>query len=196
MPGLIILAGSLAEYKDIVLDSVYTLLYRMMSIRYDTDIPVEKEKLVIISIKYPGYPVYISETDDEILFLEGKIYDRSIDQILNILHGKDEEILKAFLEVDGDYIAGKISPNRIFIINDPAGQLPFRYLIRKDGYAISRIPFILDALFGDQIDVNWISEMFILEHQLANHSIMTNIKKNRPGIMLYIDQGKTLEKEY
>jgi hypothetical protein len=149
---------------------------------------------------YEGYPFSIWQTEDQIIVLEGMIYNQPKDDIETHLkaisqcfydNGDYNQLVSAFVEsADGDFIV-EIWDNhkkRLLLFNDYWGRLPLYYYYLHGNCGISReIKNLLS--FAPEIEFNKTSlvEFLFFEFPLGNKTLFNNIYRLGPASMIIID---------
>jgi len=151
--------------------------------------------------KYEEYPIRIIGNDKYTIVIEGKIYNKEIEELKNEINELANCIsqnnyytkINDWLEnTDGDYIIYIICDNgNIYILNDIFGRLPLYYNISENEIIISRyLRFIKEI--NNEIEFNRIaiSQFLLLGYMLGKHTILENIYHLRPGSLIKIESSK------
>jgi hypothetical protein len=149
---------------------------------------------------YEGYPFSLWQTENQIILLEGMIYNQSKDRIETQLKAISQcfydnydynQLVRAFVEsADGDFIV-EIWDNhkkRLLLFNNYWGRLPLYYYCLHGNCGISRD--IKDLLsFAPEIEYNKTSlvEFLYFEFSLGNKTLFNNIYRLGPASMIVVD---------
>jgi Glutamine amidotransferase domain len=149
---------------------------------------------------YDGYPFLLWQTDDQIILLEGMIYNHAKDKIEIQLkaisqtfseNGDCHHLVEAFVEsVDGDFIV-EIWYNRknlLLIFNGYWGRLPLYYYFVDGMIGISReIKSLLASVPEIKINKTSLVEFLYFEFPLGNKTLFENIYRLGPGTMIVVE---------
>jgi hypothetical protein len=153
---------------------------------------------------YDGYPYSQWQGENEVILIEGMIYNQSQDQIEVKLKeisrcfsedGDYQALVRAFVEsADGDFIAEiwDNQRNRLLLFNDYWGRLPLYHYCMNELCGISReIKNLLS--FVPEIELNKTSlvEFLYFERPLGNKTLFENIYRLDPACMMIVQVGHT-----
>jgi asparagine synthase (glutamine-hydrolysing) len=157
--------------------------------------------------KYEQYPVKVLSTNNSLIVIEGKIYNKrepvSESEIINLANVLFEEESIAKLSewiqsTDGDflvYIINKISGDFI-VFNDIFGRLPLYYKKCNDGSIITSryLNFINELSDETTIDQMAIAQFLLFGYMLNDRTIHKDVHQLRPSsILLYRNKSITLK---
>lgn len=161
------------------------------------------EKTYINYTHYDGYPIRQIIDNDFVILIEGMIYNRDDEEVLNFCKslGKNdrEENTKRISDFtdksDGEFIVFVFikSKNEFIIFNDVLGRLPFYYFFDSVRFIAGRsTPFILHNM--PTISVNKMAlTQFLLTHYLTgSNTLIKDLKKMVPSEIVFI-QSKSEE---
>ncbi len=199
MPGLSLLLGeklSDASLKDL---------------KHETYINVNKiehKDFSLVFSGFNGYPFFKKETKDYLIYLEGKIYnktDKEIEQDLVSLinsylnEGNFKKLLKNFVRSSsGDFLVFIYFFERksFLFFNDRWGRLQSFYYHKNNVIIISReIKFILHYLDHIHYDKIGLIEHLAIRYTFGDQTIFNNIKRTLPGYLLSNNQNGFLAEE-
>lgn len=150
---------------------------------------------------YEGYPFYLYEDNSIVIFIEGKIYNKSNKEICRELiqitsgifnsNSKDFEKIKKWIEVtDGDfiiYLYSKVN-KKILVFNDFLGRLTSYYSLENNKLIFSRnIKYIFQTIKNKDFNKNGIAQFLLLGYGISDTTLFSNIKRFRPASIIYIN---------
>lgn len=145
---------------------------------------------------YKGYPFRIFDLGNVKIFLEGKIFNYSQndldelfkDLVLLISHPNYFNRISSFFEnFDGDYILYLYDSfnNKLYVINDPLGRLPLYFFSSSKKTIISRdYGFIIQNIKYPDIDKFGIAEDLLFGYPLGERSFVKNVKRVKHGSVI------------
>jgi hypothetical protein len=156
---------------------------------------------------YDGYPFSLWQTGNQIILLEGMIYNQSKDKIEAQLkeisqcfceNGDYHQLVRAFVEsADGDFIV-EIWDNhkkRLLLFNDYWGRLPLYYYCLNELCGISReIKPLLSFVPEFKINKTSLVEFLYFERPLGNKTLFENIYRLGPACMMVVEVREKVPK--
>lgn len=181
---------------------------------YLNDTKVKQDALLISNLKvqeiwehtdffltswlHSGYPWRVVSEPEFEVYIEGKIYNHSENQVDKQLHQLVEDlrsenidsVRELITDFDGDFILiiyDKIT-KRISLLNDIFARLPIYYAKTPKGLIVSRNQIsIVNILNKKNIDKFAVAELLLLGFFISNRTLIENISKFAPGSLLSID---------
>lgn len=153
--------------------------------------------------KHDGYPYSTFSNLEYDVFVEGKIYNltnEELDKQLNNLYCEliknsisQTNISDILFKLDGDYIIvfyDKIN-NRIYLLNDLYGRLPLYYAENEEGFMLSRnMDVIVKTLNKTAIDKYGVAEFLVFGYTVTDRTLIEGINYFLPGSLLTYDLDK------
>lgn len=150
--------------------------------------------------KHDGYPYSTFSNLEYDVFVEGKIYNltnEELDKQLNNLYSElkknsisQTNISDILFKLDGDYIIvfhDKIN-NRIYLLNDLYGRLPLYYAENEEGFMLSRnMDVIINTLNKKEIDKYGVTEFLVFGYTVTERTLIEGISYFLPGHLLCYD---------
>lgn len=147
--------------------------------------------------KHDGYPCSTFSNLEYDVFVEGKIYNltnEELDKQLNNLYSElkknsisQTNISDILFKLDGDYIIvfyDKIN-NRVLLLNDLYGRLPLYYAENREGFMISRnLDVIAKTLNKTAIDKYGVAEFLVFGYTVTDRTLIEGINYFLPGSLL------------
>lgn len=147
--------------------------------------------------KHDGYPYSTFSNLEYDVFVEGKIYNltnEELDKQLNNLYSElkkksisQTNISDILFKLDGDYIIvfyDKIN-NRVLLLNDLYGRLPLYYAENREGFMISRnLDVIAKTLNKTAIDKYGVAEFLVFGYTVTDRTLIEGINYFLPGSLL------------
>jgi hypothetical protein len=186
MPGLSIVYGT-----DLIEESLSSLVHH-------PNIMVKKDvlgkKSFVVQSGFEGYPFFQYKNNDFTIFLEGIIYNLSIEGItdnlsriarsyLEKLNYKDE-ITKFISSCCGEFIVliHIVKTGDFLLFNDQWGRLPFFWYMKDNALVLSReLKFILHYIPKIYYNKMALLEYLALRYPLGNRTIFQDIFRFSPG---------------
>jgi len=150
-------------------------------------------------ISYDGYPFLEFSNDQYKVFIEGKIYNKSLSEIRNNIytildnvfkHKKDYKKLNDWLQnTDGDFIiyVFEKKTGQIIIFNDFLGRLPAYYYLENDKLIFSRsLKYIVESSGSNIFDKYSLAQNLLLGYSLGDNTLFPNIKRLKPSSIIHI----------
>ena len=161
------------------------------------EVDVEHERCIVGHVGYPGYPVRCMAAPESTIVLEGRVYDRSADQLERDLQ---ELVRRAFdapdgrdavsdfvKNVDGDFlvVAVAASGDRCIVFSDALGRLPAFVQIGPAGLALAREPKFIGGIAGTWgFDRLALAQTFWLGYPLGVRTLFDGIERMEGGFFL------------
>lgn len=149
---------------------------------------------------YDGYPFSLWTSEDQIILLEGMIYNQSkakieaqLRAIAQCFHDTGDylQLVRAFVEsADGDFLVEiwDDSKKRLLLFNDYWGRLPLYYYCVDGLCGISReIKNLLSFAPEIKLDQTSLVEFLYFEFPLGDKTLFRNIYRLRPACMLTVE---------
>ncbi len=164
---------------------------------YSSETFVKNENVFIGWNKYADYPITGLETGDFKIILEGKIYNKTDQELIKDIgqifsHFNNLVLRDWLLQVDGDfiiYIYNKRS-NTSYVFNDILGRLPLYFSFTNRGIIITRhIRFVTALKQRHDFDRTALAEYLMLGYMLGERTLFENIRQLRPASLLTIDNS-------
>jgi len=173
----------------------------------EEDNPINKTRVILQDkaaslyvTYYDGYPFSIWQTRNQIILIEGMIYNQSKDKIEAQLkaisqcfcdNGDYHHLVRDFIEsADGDFIV-EIWDNhkkRLLLFNDYWGRLPLYYCCINELCGISReIKTLLSFVQEIKINKTSLVDFLYFERPLGNKTLFENIYRLGPACMMVVD---------
>jgi asparagine synthase (glutamine-hydrolysing) len=198
MPGISLVYKKntevLPDYKSL-LDSLNHLPY------YHSEVLLNNNNCFVGSNGYDAYPIVKFKIREYDIILEGKIYNRTINEIKDQLDKLLSEshfgysydrLARWILDSDGEFIIYMISDNSILIFNDVFGRLPLYYFEDANKLMVSRsLNFIVKCSNKVKMDSMAISQFLLLGYMLGVRTLIENVKQLRPITLLKYSNGKS-----
>ena len=201
MPGINLLIDSGKSAKDLERE----LLNAQQQMKVNPD--YYSRKLIIDQnwclgcTAYLDYPIKKIETEDYILIIEGKIYnkdDQAVESGLlelarHLSSGGDEAVSTVrewVLETDGDYLIliRDKGQGKLFLFNDLLGRLPLYYFQNGGWCLISRDVTFCNVLSrqvtGDRLGI---AEYLLFGFPLGGRTLVENLSRLAPATMISIE---------
>lgn len=160
---------------------------------------LKTKNLFIAATKYENYPLDFLRNDEFKVILEGKIYNKSVDQInkeINSIIRKIGDkvalkmsVLKFISETDGDYLFLIYDSKKemLFLFNDLLGRLPFYFTLWKSNIIISReIRFLSNILENRDYDKIGIAQSLLFGYPLGERTFIENFNRVPPASLIFI----------
>ncbi len=160
---------------------------------------LKTKNLFIAGTKYENYPLDFLRNDEFKVILEGKIYNKSVDQInkeINSIIRKIGDkvalkmsVLKFISETDGDYLLLIYDSKKemLFLFNDLLGRLPFYFTLWKSNIIISReIRFLSNILENRDYDKIGIAQSLLFGYPLGERTFIENFNRVPPASLIFI----------
>ena len=198
MPGISLVykknAEVLVDYNEL-LNSLNYLPY------YKSRILIENKNCFAGFNGYDSYPVEKMKLRGYDVFIEGKIYNKTGNEIRDQLDKLLAEnhpdyfyarLSKWILESDGEFIVYLVSNDSVLIFNDVFGRLPLYYYQDENKLIVSRfLNFIVKCIESRKMDPMAISMFLLLGYMLGERTLFENIKQLRPCTLLKYSFGKS-----
>lgn len=161
---------------------------------------LKTNNLFASATKYENYPVDFLRNDEIKVVLEGKIYNKSVDQIKKELNPIFEQIgdksalrisvLKFISEADGDYLLLIYDSKKqtAIVFNDLLGRLPFYFTLWKSNLIISReLRFLSNIVEKRNYDKTGIAQSFLFGYPLGQRTFIENFNRVPPASLFVIN---------
>jgi|GEM_PF-4582690 len=201
MPGLNLLAATEPISPDVKsrLGRIQEKMLHFDSYSHET--LLDGERAVIGTTAYESYPRKFVDTESVSIAIEGMIYNRTAQSITDSLtaivderSAIPEESLKKFVDQsDGDFIivVHDKKNDRLFIINDTVGRLPFFYAHVDGAFVASReVKFILPFMETIEFKKGALLEYLVYGFPFGENTLIDGIAALRPSSLLVYDMGK------
>ncbi len=168
---------------------------------FRSQIRIEENNLFLGWNNYEGYPITEISNKNYLIFLEGKVYNKTIskitkevEKISEVIESKNNGLLIDWLkETDGDfilYLYSKFNKN-FYIINDIFGRIPIYYSNSKGRIIISRhLKFISSLLSGYKFDRIALVQYLLMGFILGRKTLIENINQIEPASLFSAVNGK------
>jgi len=197
MPGISLVykknAEVLTDYNEL-LRSLNHLPY------YNSQVLLDNNYCFVGTNGYGSYPVGKMKIHGYDVIIEGKIYNKTIneiiDQLENILSLSNtnqfyDRLSKWILDSDGEFIIYMVTDDSVLIFNDVFGRLPLYYYDDQNKLIVSRVlNFIVKSIGSHQMDSTAISLFLLLGYMLGERTLIENVKQLRPITLLKYSYGK------
>ncbi len=197
MAGLSLVAGpgGLSGQKDKLTGNLISLNYLN---KYKSQVILSDDKYFTGYNKFDEYPLTTSDTEKNLIIIEGRVYNKTHDILLKELNrlktAYSDEALKEWLKsADGDFIIYILdkSGGDLLIFNDILGRLPVYYFVKDNTLYVSRyIKFILDAAGEVSFDRTAFGEYLLLGYLLGERTLFKDVKQLRPASAIKYDGMK------
>ncbi len=201
MPGLSFIYDSEAglEYKGRLIRCALDSLIHFSD--YKRDVLLEDKFYFLGCTTYKEYPVATFENDEYLIYLEGKIYGLSIQnvekelvELANIAMSTANQpkffIAERLLNMDGDFIVFILDKkfHRIVVLNDALARLPL-YICRSKGQLIlsRELAFIQKVSDKTALDRIAIAQYLLFGYPLGKRTLMEDIHRVAPATLISID---------
>ena len=205
MPGLNFACDFTGSFCDKAKLHQSLLESQAFSADYQSQTLLESDAFILSCSRYPEYPVLSIENDDYHVVLEGRIYDRTGDELNKHLYGlasvalsdNDADRPKVsdwLINTDGDYIVVIFDKctERIAVINDVFGRLPLNYSNSRDMFVFSRgMRYVAGMIEQRECDRLGIAEYLLFNHCLGQRTLVKDIQCLHPGSRIIVDPGNS-----
>jgi len=195
MPGISLEYGNSSETGDFE-SSLSNLLYFD---RYSRRVLYDGDMMTIGATDYESYPVAEFETESHFIVLEGHLYasETTRDAITTvadaIVRDNKKEVRRWLANRDGEFLVIVVEKqsDKVYILNDALGRLPYYVLERGDDVLASReLGFILETA-DVEIDSMGIAQMLLFGYPLGDRTLYEGIKQIEPGSLVTLDHSTT-----
>jgi len=197
MPG-INLTANLLQNEPIQIEKINLIQKGMLhSKRYFVQKIIAEDSINISATVYKSYPIEIFETKKYLIVIEGYIYNKDFQNVKNSVlkiadmistAQKHKEKLRKFInESDGEFIIIIFdkSNNKLFVINDYLGKLPFYYYANSNNFIASReIKFITPFLNSLDFNKESFMEYLLYGFPFGKNTFIMGIYRMRPASLL------------
>jgi asparagine synthase (glutamine-hydrolysing) len=184
---------------------------------YKEEILFKEHPYLILSTKYPEYPVKILDNNNFWVCIEGKIYgkresvlDNELNEVTSYIFsnvltiGKNKKFIKDWLlESDGDFVLYALNKKNkdFFVMNDVLGRLPLYYYVkdRAELIASREIQFISYLIHnthqnGNKFDMMGIAQFLLFSHTMGRRTLLNNVSRLEPASVLIVrDHNSKIE---
>jgi len=160
---------------------------------------LKTKNLFVAATKFENYPLDILRDDEFKVILEGKIYNKSFDQINKELNSIIQKIgdnvalkmtvLKFISETDGDYLLliYDLKKEILLLFNDLLGRLPFYFTVWESNIIISReIRFLSNILENRDYDKTGIAQSLLFGYPLGKRTFIKNFNRVPPASLIFM----------
>lgn len=204
MPGTTIYFSSESDSSISENDINISLNSLLFNERYSVTNLLQEKKVRIAITNYKEYPIDVFRSDEFLIIVEGKIYNKSkgklkaeLERLAQTVFDESNEIkedlTKWLHNADGEFIIviHNLDDKRIAIFNDSLGRLAL-YLFQSDSSLIitREISFILNLSFPIKIDTMGIAQFLFFGYPLHTRTLYEQIKRVQPGTLFVIDTTK------
>ncbi len=155
----------------------------------------KKKNLFIGYSKHKSYPVKVWKKGNNLVILEGKIYNKNENELKKELLGSQKLISGKWIkETDGDFLIVFLNRKEIKIIGDILGRLPAYYFSKNGIFAFSReIKFITLFMENIQLDKIGMAQYILFGYPLGKRTILEDVYRLPPSffIKINLENGKT-----
>jgi hypothetical protein len=157
-------------------------------------------KIGIYFSGYPGYPYYKTELGDNILIIEGAIYNKTQktinDELAKILpeiiknQNNTDPLTQFIRETDGEFIVYYIdnTASITLVFNDAMGRLPAYSYYDKNQFAIGRSMKFLRGCDPEIDFSDWgLIEYFLYSAPLGDRTVLKNVYRLMPYTLFIVD---------
>ncbi len=176
---------------------------------YQSELLKQNRNWSLYTTAYPGYPIHQYDTDSVEIIIEGKIYNKSPEQITHeiqtfvdkyINKQAGQEFLAQWLQqTDGQYLifAMHKQSGMIFIFNDVFSHLPCYYTISDKRMCLSRsLRFVRQISERSEFDPLAMSLYVMFSYYPFNKTFLKGIKRLEPASLICISTDRaTIHKE-
>ena len=161
---------------------------------------INQENIFVAVTKYSEYPFAEIHENKVTIFIEGKIYNKSLSEIKKSLFEIAEDLedenkyparIKDWISgTDGDYLIFILNrnSNRLVIFNDFLGRLPFYYTQFNEKIIVSREIRLLSKLTDQRnYDITSIAESLLFGYPLGEKTFIKNFVRVPPATLLEIN---------
>jgi asparagine synthase (glutamine-hydrolysing) len=155
---------------------------------------------VLRIIAYDEYPFYEFKNEKYTIFIEGRIYNKSaqeirrslftiLDEIFQTNKKNYDPILKWIQHVDGEIIvyAQDKKTKQIIVFNDYLGRLPIYYNIGNNNIIISRsLKYIILSTGSKAFSKHSIAQYLLFGYSLSDNTLFSDIKHLKPSSLIHI----------
>jgi asparagine synthase (glutamine-hydrolysing) len=185
--------------EDKISDATNSLLHN--SDFFKTEL-INNAHCYVVFTGYEQYPLDKYNSADYDVFVEGKIYNKSKNELISVFSKLYEELNKSSFEtkvkewlkeLDGDFIILIVDKlfGRYIIINDILGRLPFYIYSSVEHVIISReMKFIFKQIRKNEIEKFAVAESLLFGYPLGTKTYLKNIFRVPPGSLIIIDPSK------
>lgn len=165
--------------------------------RYEATVFYDDESRLIGSTGYPEYPVRTFENDEYWVCLEGRVYDRSGEELRSDLislagsafDGDLDRVTDWLLDRDGDFLLTAVeqSTGDVAFLDDVLGRLPTYYRVEDDHLTVSReVRFIAEHVDSPTIDREAVAQYLLLGYPLGDRTLLEGVSRLPPATLLRI----------
>ena len=173
-------------------EEIFKILKEFPLKGYETRLIHQNDFYSVFFISYNFYPFKIFKENNFLIFLEGKIYNKSEKEVKEKLReiyedflkdSKYKEKIKNFIfKNDGEYIIGIFDKDNFLIFNDSLGRLPLYYFKDEKNFFLSReIGIINKIIQKKEIDFEGVLEYLIFMYPTFNKTLIKNVFRSSPA---------------
>ncbi|MDR4506264.1 MAG: asparagine synthase-related protein [Candidatus Scalindua sp.] len=201
MPGLSFLCdfrGDLTQNESMISKALDSMLHYG---HYKKNLLLKEREFILASTFYEEYPIKAFESEEFLIYLEGKIYDMSESLLEGYLYTlarnvfqcqdkSNEQIRDWLLKTDGDFVVFILhkSSNEVAIVNDALGHLPLYCYKTDDKLILSReIRFISKLINKATFDRMAIAQYLLFSFTLGKRTLLENVFRVEPSTLVKIN---------
>jgi asparagine synthase (glutamine-hydrolysing) len=196
MPGINIVIGKELLKKESLLKQASDSLNILKN--YLCEIFISNNSIFLCWNKYNEYPLKTFSYNNYSIIIEGKIYNKRDDEILeqisfiiDIMEKNNFELkVSEFISsTDGDYIIilRNNENGQLIIFNDIFGRLPLFYQESEQYIIVSRsLKFMIDVSSQFEFDKLAMAQFLIFGYMLGKRTLLQNIDHLRPASLLQV----------
>jgi asparagine synthase (glutamine-hydrolysing) len=168
---------------------------------YNSQVLLDNNYCFVGTNGYGSYPVRKMKIHGYDVIIEGKIYNKTIneikDQLEKILSLSNtnqfyDRLSKWIIDSDGEFIIYMVTDGSLLIFNDVFGRLPLYYFEDENKLIVSRVlNFIVKSIGSPKIDSKAISLFLLLGYMLGERTLIESVKQLRPITLLKYSYGKS-----
>lgn len=159
---------------------------------YRSAVALERDALQVGYTRYPTYPVSTHEGERFAVYLEGELYDRDREAILDVAPklfdpGAREAVASWLRSVDGEFVCCVVDTDTgaLAVLNDLFGRLPVYYHSGDEGLAMGReAEFVLEHVPDVEFDRMAIAECLLVAYTLGDRTLWSGVRKLPPSGLL------------
>lgn len=203
MPGINFVTDFNNRLKDIETRISHAQNIMKHRENYHDKILLSNDKYFLGYVKYEEYPTEVFEDSSFLIFVEGRIYNKSsevlkkelFDLARSIAADKvpANDILKKWiLSSDGEYVIFLLDKgrNRIIVFNDVFGRLPLYYSKNGSRIIISReIKFITKLMDSVSLNRQAVAEYLLFRFPLLDRTLIKGVSRVNAGAAISVDMN-------
>jgi asparagine synthase (glutamine-hydrolysing) len=197
MPGLTLWINSTVSEREFA--SRYATAQKAMihTTDYNCDIVLAKPGFCLGYVCYSEYPIEIFRDGDALIYLEGMVYNKRLEDCRTELKKiakkifsdavNPQEVLQNWVcQTEGEYVIVMVHPNYkvLLVFTDPQSRLPLYYYKNDSNFILSRECKFVENLQKDpKFDRIGCAQLFLLGYPLSKRTLMQDINRVIDGTM-------------